>query len=72
VGLLVGHADDVDQQKLGQPVLTHDGHRLHPAQRGQHEMPVALDRQQSVALHPRDRLADRGTALVQSLGDPGP
>ena len=34
-------------------------------------MPVALDGEQAVALHPGDRLADRGAALVQALGDPG-
>ena len=35
VGLLVGHADDVDQQQLGEAVLAHDGDRLGPAQVGE-------------------------------------
>jgi len=34
-------------------------------------VPVALDDEQAVALHPGDGLADGGAALVQSLGDPG-
>ena len=36
VGLLVGHADDVDQQQLGEPVLAHDRDGGAPALLGQH------------------------------------
>ena len=39
---------------------------------GQLQVPVALDGQQAVALHAGHRLAHRGAALVQPLGDPGP
>src|SRR6266511_4633504 len=53
-------------------MLAHDGDRRGPALVGERQVPIALDRQQPVPLHPRDRLADRGTALVQPLGDAGP
>jgi hypothetical protein len=63
--------DDVDQQALREPVLAHDrGGQLAPGLR-QLQVPVALDGQQAVALHPGDRLADRRAALVQPLGDAG-
>ncbi len=62
--------DDVDQQPLGEPVLAHHAHGEPVALVGELEVPVALDGQQPVALHPGDRLADRRPALVQPLGDP--
>ncbi|BCJ57781.1 hypothetical protein Jiend_12030 [Micromonospora endophytica] len=34
-------------------------------------MPVTLDREQAVAFHPGDGLADGGAALAQPFGDPG-
>src|SRR5207253_2610369 len=36
------------------------------------QMPVALDLEQPVALHAGHRLTHRGTALRETLGDPGP
>ena len=71
VGLLVGHADDVDQQQFGESVLAHDRDRLGAARLGERKMAVALDGQQAVALHPGHRLAHGRTALVQPLGDAG-
>jgi hypothetical protein len=71
MSVLIGHADHVDQQQLGQPVLAHHGNRVRPAGLGQVQVTVVLDREQPVPLHPGDRLADRWPALVQSLGDPG-
>ena len=64
--------DDVGEQPLGEPVLAHHAHGEPVALVGELEVAVTLDREQPVALHPRDRLADRRAALVQPLGDPGP
>ena len=38
---------------------------------GELEVPVALDGEQAVALHPGHRLGDGRAALVQPLGDAG-
>ena len=70
--LLPGQADDVDEQALGQPVLAHDAGRRPSTQVGQAQVALVVDDEQPVALHPGDRLGDRGTALVQALGDAGP
>ena len=64
-------ADHVDEQPLGEPVLAHHPGRQARALVGELEVPVALDGEQAVALHPGHRLADRRAALVQPLGDPG-
>ena len=52
-------ADDVDQQPLGQPVLAHHPGRPAAAVVGELQVPVALDREQPVALHPGHGLATR-------------
>jgi len=52
VRLLVGQPDDVDQQELGEPVLAHHRDGVHATGVGEVEVPVALDPQQPVALHP--------------------
>ena len=57
-------ADHVDEQPLGEPVLAHDPHRQGLTERGELEVTVALDGQQTVALHPGNGLADGGTGLV--------
>ena len=41
------------------------------AQLGERQVPVALDGEQAVALHPGDGLAHGRAALLQPLGDPG-
>src|SRR2546423_1443834 len=61
---LVGQADDVDEQQLGEAVLAHHGDRIRPAGLREHQVPVALDREQAVASHPVDRLAHGWTPLV--------
>ena len=71
VDQLPGQPDDVGEQPLGQPVLAH-----HPGGEaapfvGQLEVPVPLDREQTVPLHPGHGLAHRGAALVEPLRDPG-
>ena len=63
-------ADDVGEQALGEPVLAHHAHREAVALVGQLEVAVALDRQQTVALHPGDGLAHGRAALVQPLRNP--
>ena len=63
-------ADHVGEQPLGEPVLAHHPGGQPQPLGGQLEVPVALDGQQAVALHPGDRLGDGRTALVQPLGDP--
>src|SRR5215217_62767 len=68
----VVQADDVDEQALGQAVLAHDGSGQLSAVVGQLQVPVALHGEQTVALHAGHGLADRGTALVEALGDPRP
>ena len=64
-------ADHVGEQPLGEPVLAHHPDGEAAALLGELEVPVALDGQQAVALHPGHRLAHRRAALVQPLGDPG-
>jgi hypothetical protein len=71
VGLLIRHADHVDEEQLGQPVLAHDGDRVRPAKIGELQMAIALHGDEPVTLHPVDGLAHCGAALVESLGDPG-
>jgi hypothetical protein len=71
VGLLVGHADHVDEEELGQAVLAHYRDRVGAAGIGEVQVPVALDGEQAVALHAGDGLADGRAALVQPLGDAG-
>src|SRR3712207_719113 len=61
----------VHQQALGQAVLAHDGGGQLTALVRELQVTVALDAEQTVALHAGHRLAHRGTALVQALGDPG-
>ena len=63
--------DHVGEQPLGEPVLAHHPGREPRALVGELEVPVALDGEQAVALHPGHGLADRRAALVQPLGDPG-
>ena len=64
-------ADDVDEQALGEPVLAHHPGRQRAALVGELQVPVALDGEQPVALHPGHRLAHRRAGLVEPLGDPG-
>ena len=45
--------------------------RVRAAELGQRQVPVALDGEQAVALHPGHGLADGRAALVQPLGDAG-
>ena len=64
-------ADHVHEQALGQPVLAHDGRGQLATLVRELQVPVALDREQPVALHPGHRLTHRGAALVQPFGDTG-
>src|SRR5215469_7448642 len=71
VHLFPGQSDDSDQEALGQPVLAHDPGGQPATGRGQRELTVTRHLQQPVALHPGHRLADRGSALGEPLGDAG-
>ncbi len=62
--------DDVGEQPLGEPVLAHHPRGEPQTLVGQLQVAVPLDGEQAVTLHPGHRLADRGPALVQPLGDP--
>src|SRR5690606_36202746 len=54
------------------PVLAHDvGGQAAPLLRHD-QVPVVLDAEQPVALHPRHGLAHGGAALLEALGDAGP
>jgi len=68
MSLLIRHADDVDQEQLGEAVLAHDGDGVGAAVVGQLEVAVGLDdADEPVALHAGDGLADGGAALAQPL-----
>src|SRR5262249_43053590 len=71
VSLLVGHADDVDEQQLGKAMLAHDRDGVGAPGAGEVQVAVAQHGQQAVALHPRDGLAHGGAALMQTLRYPG-
>ena len=64
--------DDVHQQALCQPVLTHDRDREIATLVGEFQMSIAGDHQQAVTLHTRNSLADGGSALFEPFGDPRP
>jgi hypothetical protein len=54
-----------------QAVLAHDLGGTPAARGGEFEVPVAGDDDESVALHPTDRLGDGGPGMAQALRDPG-
>ena len=71
VHFLPRQADHVDEQSLGEPMLAHHRDRQRAALLGEFEVPVTGHVQQTVALHPRDGLADGRSTLLETLGDAG-
>ncbi len=71
VHVLPFEADDIEKQPLGESVLAHHPSGQPTPLLGQLDVSVALDREQTVALHPGHGLGDRGARVAQALGNAG-
>ena len=69
VDVLPVHADDIDEEALGETVLAHDLSGLATAFHREFQLTARSDRQQTITREPVDGLRDGRPGMLETLGD---